>query len=466
MCVCDGNSDDDFVEMVKNKGGFIMNGEDISAYYNENSGSIHSCKCFILLRKEGRCWHCQKYRSNLRAMRSRVQSDRDARISHSSHTNNRYLDRSELEAKLRDTQTAKRTLERTVARMKKRIDALIERDGIDLVEEDEAEMSSLVDEVDEAAKASRHFLRVLWEQQKMYNGLEHKQRMRWHLLMIRFALNLKYLSSSAYKAVGNFIALPSNRTLCDYTHVITADEGISVDLIERMKKDMCFDSCDEAEKLMSIMVDGMKIKAGLVFSRRNDRIVGFVNLGSVNGDLDALESSLNDDPQPHFNPQLADNMLVIMARQLRKPSFTFPIAQYPTASVSGSQLYPMVWDVIDALEMNGLKVSSVTCDGLSANRAFFKIGRDPSVKAKVPYMTTNPYDMARKLYYFCDAPHLIKTARNCFSNSFAHCKTRNLKVINARLSPCIYFVDSISNLSSPSTSPTIKDCACTLSLQK
>ena len=89
----------------------------------------------------------------------------------------------------------------------------------------------------------------------------------------------------------------------------------------------------------------------------------------------------------------------------------------------------MVWDVLEALEMNGLKVMSISCDGLSANRKFFGIGKYPKhTTPRVPYKTTNPFDTARNIYYFSDVPHLLKTARNCFSNSFGHSKSRNLKV--------------------------------------
>lgn len=124
-------------------------------------------------------------------------------------------------------------------------------------------------------------------------------------------------------------------------------------------------------------------------------------------------------------------MLVLMVRLLRRPSFTFPVAQYPTSSLSGHKLYPITWDVIEALEINDLQVMSISCDGLSANRKFFRIGMDTTIKSKVPYKTTNPFDTTRNIYYFCDVPHLLKTTRNCFSNSFAHSRSRKLKVYYA-----------------------------------
>ncbi len=129
---------------------------------------------------------------------------------------------------------------------------------------------------------------------------------------------------------------------------------------------------------------------------------------------------------------MAGSVLVLMVRLLRRPSFTFPVAQYPTSHLSGARLYPILWDVIEALEINNLKVMSIACHGLSANRNLFRIGMDIALKRTIPYKTTNPFDSSRNIYYFCDVPHLLKTSRNCFSNSIAHSFSRKLKVSKAR----------------------------------
>ena len=121
-------------------------------------------------------------------------------------------------------------------------------------------------------------------------------------------------------------------------------------------------------------------------------------------------------------------MLVIMARAIFKPSFTFPIAQYPTSSLTAEELYPLVWNVVEALELNEIDVTFITCDGLSANRKFFHISKDKEESLRFPYKTTNPYAQDKCLYFFCDVPHLLKTARNCLSNSFSHSCSRRLKV--------------------------------------
>jgi hypothetical protein len=336
-------------------------------------------------------------------MKSRCEkSNPAASTSHKSHTNYRYLSSEDLSIRLKNVQAAKRAAERSASRLNEKLQAMIEKEGIDLVEEDASDLRELMSEVDENTKAKKHFCSIFWDQQQAYNSLDDKRRMRWHPLMIRFALNLKYLSSNAYRALGNFLALPSKRTLCDYSNVFSVEPGVSNELIQRMKSSMKFDSCADQEKIVGLMMDEMKVKSGLVFSKRRDRLVGFVNLGSINNDLEVLQSSLAKESSNHkAEPELAGSMLVLMARLLHRPSFTFPIAQYATCSLSGAKLYPIAWDVLEALEMNGLKVVSISCDGLSANRKFFQIGRDAKHSTpRVPYKTTNPFDRARNIYYF------------------------------------------------------------------
>lgn len=185
------------------------------------------------------------------------------------------------------------------------------------------------------------------------------------------------MSTSAYRALSNFIALPSERTFCDYTHVRKATSGVSYSVTDRMKEDMDFESgTTDAEKMIGILLDEMKVKSGLVFNKPSGRLVGFANLTSLNSDLEAMERSLNHETSHDQPAELAGNMLVLMARQILKPSSTFPVAQYPTASLSGEKLYPILWDVIEAMELSKFKVLYVTCDGLLANRKLFQISHD------------------------------------------------------------------------------------------
>lgn len=80
-------------------------------------------------------------------------------------------------------------------------------------------------------------------------------------------------------------------------------------------------------KKIGILLDEMKIKNGLVFNKEMVKLVGFVDLDSICSDLAMLESSLTSTKTtPHS--QIAESMLVLMARSIIKPSLALPIAQY------------------------------------------------------------------------------------------------------------------------------------------
>ena len=135
-------------------------------------------------------------------------------------------------------------------------------------------------------------------------------------------------------------------------------------------------------------------------------------------------------------------MLVFMVRGLFI-KLNFPFAQFATHNLSADQLFPLVWDAVQKLEAADLKVVAFVCDGASQNRKFFRMHSNE----KDVYMTNNPYaDEPRPVYFFSDAPHLIKTARNCWANSFAHTSSRALWVssvymytVNSKSCACMHF---------------------------
>ena len=97
----------------------------------------------------------------------------------------------------------------------------------------------------------------------------------------------------------------------------------------------------------------------------------------------------------------------------------------PSSPVA-EKMFPLVWSVVEALELYDIPAISLTSDGAKPNRRFFHLCQEE--KTAVPYKTANPYKKKTDLFFFCDPPHLLKTARNCFSNSFAHSKSRKMKV--------------------------------------
>ena len=99
----------------------------------------------------------------------------------------------------------------------------------------------------------------------------------------------------------------------------------------------------------------------------------------------------------------------------------------------GENIFPIVWEVTEAMELFDIQVVSLTSDGAKPNRWFYRLCQTEVKKDLVPYKTTNPFRANAQIYFFCDAPHLLKTTRNCFSNSFSHSKSRCLMVISLLL---------------------------------
>ena len=151
--------------------------------------------------------------------------------------------------------------------------------------------------------------------------------------------------------------------------------------------------------------------------------------------------------------KLADQVFTFMARAVFKPSLTMPIAHFFSLNLrgvfepqrcvkilanlwsytflfglikSGEMIFPLVWEVIEALEMYCIPVTSLTSDGAKPNLRFYRMCQKS--RRVVPYKTSNPFREDETLYFFCDVPHLLKTSRNCFRNSYSHSKTRTMQV--------------------------------------
>lgn len=70
---------------------------------------------------------------------------------------------------------------------------------------------------------------------------------------------------------------------------------------------------------------------------------------------------------------------------------------------------------------------AIVADGASSNRRFFRMHH--AKEGEIIYQVKNLYSCDdRYLYFISDTPHLLKTTRNCWSNSFGHSNKRALWV--------------------------------------
>ena len=86
--------------------------------------------------------------------------------------------------------------------------------------------------MNENIKQEESFARLFWEEQLKTASVKDARQIHWHPLMIKWCLNLKLISSAAYHTVqmSDFLRLPSERTLLDYTHYFKSQAGFLLDL--------------------------------------------------------------------------------------------------------------------------------------------------------------------------------------------------------------------------------------------
>ena len=336
-------------------------------------------------------------------------------------------------AKLAALAAANKGANRQVRRLQQKIDFLISKTGITLTPEIERDVEAVMkessSEVERLCPAGT-FGRLFWDQQMKAMRSKSSNGMRWHPVIIRWALNIRMISSSAYHAIrsSGFLHLPSERTLRDYTHFFRRQAGFQPELNDLLLQEAKLDG-HSLNRFVVVVFDEMQIREDLVFDKYNQDITGFVDLGNVNDRLSEVEKSVSGGKKS-ITPAVATKMLVLMVRGL-STSLRFPNAHFPTTGVTAVSLVNIVWEAIEHLEMLGFAVIAICSDGSGPNRKFFRMhGTASGVSAKNPtYKIQNPYsEDERNIYFLSDPSHLIKTTRNCLSHSSAGSTTRKMHV--------------------------------------
>ena len=437
--VCMGNPDEDMVELTPVGAGLTLpNSVGLGAYregdFNAKLGNvsysstIRHTDCSLLV--EGvRCSLCRRVRDGLRARRNR-QRHRSMEIK--PNTPNQFLSPEEKDLKLKSLSKDRQSLRRRVSVLEDQVDKLkaeinkqIETDGEALSGENSGDLIDIMKSSDSYIRkpfGDNSFQRIFFEQQAKYNELRNKKGMRWHPMIIRWCLYLRSKSAKAYDGMRHVLALPSQRSLFDYSNATEAGTGfkncVTKQLVKESEKLNLYDT--EHKQYVGIVQDEVRIKSDLVFNKHTGELVGFVDLDKVGNELNDLEQTMRGNEQV-----LARYMLVVMIRGITS-SLQYPLAAFATDGITADFLYPIIWKAIEIVEVHvELKVLFICCDGASPNRKFFSLH---SANAdSTLYKTDNPFgDTGEQIYFISDAPHLLKTTRNCFSNSFHHKRSRLL----------------------------------------
>ena len=267
------------------------------------------------------------------------------------------------------------------------------------------------------------FMNLFWQQQQKLFA-SNSTGVRYHPMIIRYCLSLVAKSPSLYEELRNsgILVLPSQRTLRDYRNYIRPQRGFQEGVIEELKS--ITNSYFDVQRYVVLLFDEMKVLSNLVFDKVTGELIGFVDLGDPDVNFAVLEKA----------DEIATHALAFLIRGVCT-QLKFSLAYFATSGVTSIQLLPIFWEAVCILETScNLWVIAATSDGASPNRSFYRMHKalDGDSGKEVCYRTINFYAPHRFIYFFSDAPHLIKTTRNCLSHSGSGSCTRyvNMTIIS------------------------------------
>ena len=366
--VCAGHPESRFSEISKaRKGKFKSSNGNLIAFTDDYcpvslngetyDSTIRTVKCELLV-SGVKCEACKEYRSTLRSMCHRHAQGSTSSSAVSSHTNYRYLKTPERKERISKLKAELDHSKREIDRLKAKIKSLQEDGGVCIDDKLEQDLQTIMEEKTDEIREMYppgSFLRLFWDQQLMAVQTKERRQLRWHPMMIKWCLNLKFLSSGAYGALRSVLSLPSERTLRDYTHWIDSSPGFHADIDKQLMDEARVKTIPDFQKYVCLLMDEVRIKEDLVYDKHSSQIIGFINLGHVNNQLLRFQRLQTSDADSSLPPPVAKHMLVFMVRGLFQ-HLEFPYVQFPCDNLSGDVTFPLVWECIKRLEACGLKV--------------------------------------------------------------------------------------------------------------
>lgn len=378
------------------------------------SRNVHSLKCETVIEKQKRsnliCSNCTKLRQCLNMQLRRKVINKNMEKRHS------YMSRGDLQARIKVIKYQNENLKRKFKRLKRKFLGDLKKDGQELNSADADYFKGiLLKEKNSLQEGS--IAKIFVEQQLSCLKLKNKSRRRWHPKIIQFCLHLKQTSSSAYDILqeSGVFELPSKRTLYKYSSHIGSSAGFSGETFKELKEKVAETCKENHQNYFSLMFDEMKIKEDVVYKTNTGELVGYVNLNDIGNEIEEGRFQT-------VSPKVASHVLQVMIRSITGP-LKYTVAYFPCHNMSSDSLHSIISESISKLELNGIRILTVVFDGASTNR---KVMKNFCGESCYKWKNTYAQDEERYINFICDPPHLLKTARNCFSNSNWHSKSRYL----------------------------------------
>lgn len=171
-----------------------------------------------------------------------------------------------------------------------------------------------------------------------------------------------------------------------HTNALTILSEISKDLKDDGKK-----------MFVALSFDEMSIRKHVQYLHPKRKFAGFINFGSLHH---------GEEPLP-----VASHAIVIMLNALNM-KLTLPIAFFFITDLIAEEKAILIASIVKTITDIGIRVMSLTSDGLASNPAAYEIlGANSDGN---PYFH-NP-DTEERIYIFYDPPHMLKLVRNCLGD--------------------------------------------------
>lgn len=395
-------------------------------YHYNNSECLRDVCCSLLVAGANICEEC--------ARRARILKDRHRRQNQDVEkdrrkTNIKHITGEEAKEKCKDDQKCKKQLIRRICKLKNIIKNFVERETLNIDPEFGTQIGKIFQQCyDKMTNVQKLF----WgEQVKALSKQDNPRQMRWNPFVIKMALHLQMISSSAFRFVKGFLPLPSERTLFDFTHFTEAKEDIQEAILEEVKKKMDKDKEKKGvefkreDDYFNLIFDEMDVCEDIVISRSTGCVIGYTNLTENEKEMANLEAEILKGKE--FKPQPAKKVLVFMALGVTNEIQEIAAVFTTSGSLTTSQLHTRVWEVVYRMENYEMKVLALICDGASVNKKFFRMHTPWDPHCSTIYATKNVASgEERPIFFLVDPVHILKSLRNNYANSYSHRHSRKM----------------------------------------
>lgn len=220
-----------------------------------------------------------------------------------------------------------------------------------------------------------------------------------------FCLKRHFHSNAAYESLRLFFNknIPSKRTLQIWYTSVDGSPGINLSSLDILKeKAILYKSENHHQLHVTLISDEMSIRKDISWSAEKQSFVGFVSVISSSG------RNTEDDNQNKLD--VAKNALVFL---VVGPDFKVPVAYHLLNKLDSHERAELTREIIKSIEQIGIRILSLTFDGLYANLSTAEL-LGAKFDEKKPFFPSPTYPN-QNIFIIFDPPHMLKLVRKHFS---------------------------------------------------